>query len=399
MTERTDALVVGGGFFGASVALMLAERGLRVALLEREPELLARASYVNQARVHGGYHYPRSILTGLRSRANLPVFRRDFSDCVVGDLSHYYAVARKLSSVTARQFELFCRRIGAPLDPAPAAVRRLFEPSLVEQVYLADEPAFDALRLRDRLRERLAAARVDVRCGWWALSVREAAGGLAVRARDRGGGEVDFPAARVFNCTYSAINHLLARSGVEPVSLRLELTEMAVVDPPPALAGAAVTVMCGPFFSLMPFPPLGRFTLSHVRYTPHFSWEERPGSPAPAAVLDHPHAARPPGGFIPLGGASPRPSNGDRMIRDARRYLPCLADCRQVGSLWEVKTVLPQCEANDARPILFKPHPVPGLFSIMGGKIDNVYDLPRELDAVAGGPPRLGTTAGRPEAR
>ena len=40
--------------------------------------------------------------------------------------------------------------------------------------------------------------------------------------------------------------------------------------------------MCGPFFSLMPFPAAGLQTLSHVRYTPHFAWLERdhagPGS-------------------------------------------------------------------------------------------------------------------------
>jgi hypothetical protein len=45
--------------------------------------------------------------------------------------------------------------------------------------------------------------------------------------------------------------------------------------------------------------------------------------------------------------------------------------------------VLPQCEGNDARPILFKRHAEPaGLVSVMGGKIDNVYDLPREVEAL-----------------
>jgi hypothetical protein len=75
------------------------------------------------------------------------------------------------------------------------------------------------------------------------------------------------------------------------------------------------------------------------------------------------------------------------MSRDARRYLPCLADAPYLGSLWEVKTVLPQCEGNDARPILFKRHLEPaGLVSVMGGKIDNVYDLPREVEALLAHP-------------
>ena len=50
---------------------------------------------------------------------------------------------------------------------------------------------------------------------------------------------------------------------------------------------------------------------------------------------------------------------------------------------FEVKTVLPQSEHDDSRPILFKRcGELPGLVSVMGGKIDNVYDLPRELDGL-----------------
>ena len=58
-----DAVIIGGGFFGLSVALLLKERGLSVVVLEREKEPMLRASYNNQARVHGGYHYPRSLMT------------------------------------------------------------------------------------------------------------------------------------------------------------------------------------------------------------------------------------------------------------------------------------------------------------------------------------------------
>lgn len=63
-----DAVIIGGGFYGSAIAIYLAKtRGLRrVILLEREPELLLRTSYNNQARVHNGYHYPRSFTTSFR---------------------------------------------------------------------------------------------------------------------------------------------------------------------------------------------------------------------------------------------------------------------------------------------------------------------------------------------
>src|SRR5262249_60709325 len=81
------------------------------------------------------------------------------------------------------------------------------------------------------------------------------------------------------NCTYSRLNHVLSASKAELIPAKHELTELALVRPPDALDGAAVTVMDGPFFSLMPYPSRGLHTLSHVRYTPHYSWHDKPDAP------------------------------------------------------------------------------------------------------------------------
>ncbi len=348
-----DAIVVGGGFFGCSLALMLARGGARVRLLERSSDLLTRASLNNQARVHHGYHYPRSVLTGLRSRVNYPRFTEDFSACIESGFRHYYAVAARQSHVTARQFETFCRRIESPLQRAPVAVRRWFNPALVEQVYEVEEVAFDALKLRAALQSRLQTAKVEVSLSAEVSRVVTAGVELAT-------GEL-LLAPRVFNCTYSGLNQLLSRSGAEPIALRHELAELCIVEVPPELKSAGVTVMCGPFFSLMPFPSLQAHSLSHVRYTPHCAWED---SAAATGVA-----------------AAPRPSRFEHMRMDALRYLPALGQLRHLQSIWETKTVLPSSEQNDSRPILFRPSAVlPGLVSVMGGKLDNVYDLPAELE-------------------
>ncbi len=364
MAERTDALVVGGGFFGCRIALHLRRTLGGVVVVEREPDLLTRASYANQARVHQGYHYPRSLLTAMRSRVNFGRFIEEYPECVDRSFEKVYAVGRHFSHVTADQFRTFCDRIGAPLEPAPVAVRALFDRGNVEEVFLAQEFAFDAVKLRERMRAELRAAGIEVRTGTAATRVSAAPGGeLDVELAGPAGSSV-IRARHVLNCTYSGINELLAASGLPLVPLKHEATEMALVVPPPELAGMGVTVMCGPFFSIMPFPPRGLHTLSHVRYTPHGEWHEREGRGV---------GARPDLGALR--------SNADRMIRDAARYLPCIAGVRREDSLWEVKTVLPASEADDSRPILFRPgHGLPGLTCVMGGKIDNVYDVIQEID-------------------
>jgi glycine/D-amino acid oxidase-like deaminating enzyme len=366
-TPAYDAAVIGGGFFGAVIARYLREHGYnRVVMIEKGPDLLKRASYNNQARIHNGYHYPRNIVTALRSHVNFPRFVEDYGECVHDTFEKVYAVAKVNSKVTARQFSLFCDRIGAPLEPAPPATRDLFNPDLIEDVFTCREYAFDPDKLRGIVRRQLRESGVEVRTETEAVRVSESGGGLIL---DTSGptGNCRIEAKEVFNCTYSRINRLLRDSGLPVIPLKHELTELAVVDMPRRLKSIGITVMCGPFFSCMPFPALGRHSLSHVRYTPHVEWHDRED-----ADYRDPHL------FLD---STERKSSFAHMIRDAERYVPALSDIHQTGSLWEIKTVLPLNENDDGRPILFrKNHGLKGLTCIMGGKVDNIYDALEELD-------------------
>jgi glycine/D-amino acid oxidase-like deaminating enzyme len=363
---KFDSIVIGGGFYGARVALALRAEGDAVLLLEREPVLLGRASLVNQARVHNGYHYPRSVLTSIRSRMNYDRFRSEYGESVFERFDHYYAIARTGSKTTAPQFIQFCKRVGAPVSPAPDNVRKLFDESRVEDVMLVSECAFDAVRLRARMTSDLSRRGVEVLTG--ATASRVAREGIAARVEwSVNGSGASATTDRVFNCTYSSLNAILANSEASLIPLKRELTEMALVESPPELEGLGVTVMDGAYFSLMPYPARpGLSTLSHVRYTPHCAWLDAAGAPA----LD--------GNELLAGYATRFP----HMIRDAARFLPAIAGARYIESLWEIKAIMPRSEQDDSRPILFREsHEIPGLFSVLGAKIDSAYDVEAELAA------------------
>jgi glycine/D-amino acid oxidase-like deaminating enzyme len=366
-----DVIVVGGGFFGCRIALECASHGQAVLILELSPELMTRASYANQARVHGGYHYPRSILTALRSRANLPEFSSEYADCIDTQFDQYYAVSRQLSKVTEQQFRLFCERINAPISVAPPSIKRLFNDDLVAEVYRVQEYAFDAAKLRARLARQLADRGVAVRTGAEALKVERTSIGLLVRYLQDGATD-HASAKQVINCTYARINHLNRASGLPEIPLKHELAEIALVQPPEELRHAGVTMMCGPFFSIMPFPPRGLHSFTHVRYTPHTEWHEPGPNPCdPYRYLKE----------LTLQSAYAK------MLADAKRYMPCLEQTKRVDSLYEVKTVLPRSEGDDSRPILLRrDHGLEGYSCIMGAKIDNIYDVQKEFLANASAP-------------
>ena len=345
-----DAVVIGAGFFGCHVALRLRRLGMgHVIVVDREAGLLRRASYVNQARVHNGYHYPRSLGTAVRSRRNFVRFCTDHPFAIADGFEKIYAIARQ-SHVSPSQFVAFCGEIGAPCRESPSHLRRLFDTDLIESAFLTREVAFDAVALADDLLARLQAAGVELRLGTSARLEAADAGGATVRL---GGAAVR--ARYLFNCTYAALDDVGIR--LRNV-LKKELTEIALIEPAPVFAHIGVTVMDGPFFSTMPFPARGCHSLSHVRYTPHAAWIDT----ADALTRTTPHVGA--------------------MLRDGARYMPSLARARPLGSLFDIKVVLLSTEQDDARPILFEPSAESArVISILGGKIDNIYDV---LDVLEG---------------
>lgn len=360
-----DSIVVGGGFYGCVLAAALRQDGRRVLLLEKHTDIMQRASYANQARVHQGYHYPRSLTTALRSRLSFARFVEDFPDCIDDTFLKYYAVPNNYSKITAGQFRTFCERIGAPLQPAPRSVKALFEPAMIEDVFAVEEYAFNAVALKNRIWRRLSECVVEVSLNAQVQRVTPDRQGRLQVAVHEAGGERQVITRELFNCTYSQLNQMLANSGLPLIPLKHELAEMALVAVPDDLQNIGVTLMCGPFFSCMPFPPRRLHTLSHVRYTPHCAWHDE----GEAYVSPHERFS-----------AANKVSQCGRMLRDAARYLPALRDCRHVDSLWEVKTVLPASERDDSRPILWKrDHGFRNLHCILGGKIDNVYDVLDEV--------------------
>jgi len=362
-----SACIIGGGFYGVVIALFLkrVKRIVSVDIYEQGSSLLSRASFVNQARVHNGYHYPRSFTTAYRSRENFQRFCSDWRSCVKTDFRKYYALARRNSKVTSHQFRKFCEQIGAPLSRAEGEITQLFNPALIEAVYKVEEYAFDSVKLREWAERELRASGIRCHFGRQIINASADSGNsVKITMRDSSGIENKISYSIALNCTYSGLSQVEAYQSSGHHNLKHEIAELALIEPPLELEGIGVTVMDGPFFSTMPFPARGCHSLSHVRYTPHSFWVDRYGL-NPYDILNQ----------------STLETRVDRMIRDASRYLPVLAKSKYRESLFDVKTLLDKNESDDGRPILFRESSsTPGLYSVLGGKIDNIYDILEELD-------------------
>lgn len=359
-----DVVIIGGGFFGCVLGLLFRSVTDRVLILERGEALMERASAVNQARVHTGLHYPRSFATARRSLRDLPLFINAFEDCIQTDFRMLYAVARQNSRVSASRFETMFKDMGAAIEQASPSDRALFDADLIEAVFRCDEYAFDWKKIRENLSARLSANDVPVRFRVTADRVDRLEDGTLELSLENG---ETLTSKAVFNVTYAELNRLPSKSACKLYPLKHEHAEIALITPPTDLQGRAVTVMDGPFFSAMPFPAENLYSLTHVRYTPHAAWTDTADAPLPYETA----------------AGLPKMTRWRHMARDAARYMPCMAEAAYERSLFDVKTVPLKNEHDDGRPILFHEQPdIPGFFTVLGGKLDNIFDLIDHLPTV-----------------
>ncbi|MEP0393483.1 MAG: FAD-dependent oxidoreductase [Erythrobacter sp.] len=363
-----DYIVIGGGFYGCCLALYLRSISDKVLLVEASDALMTRASRVNQARVHTGFHYPRSAVTAVKSMLLHRKFLEDFPEAIVDEFQMLYAIAKRRSKVTAKKFHRMFGDMGAPIEIASPNDRALFDADMVEEVFACFETAFDYSVLASQMAERLDAAGIEVRLATQVNTLEAKRGGAIAGLSD--GHEVT--ARYAFNITYAQINNLLEKASLPKACLKYEAAELALITPPDQLRERGVTVMDGPFFSAMPYPSASLYSLTHVRYTPHESWSDDVGPSDPYKHFAQRHYE----------------TRYAFMLRDAQRYLPCLAGSTYDRSIFDVKTVLVKNEQDDGRPILYHQSPASSrVISILGGKIDNIYDL---FEAVKGTAPEFG---------
>lgn len=375
-TRTYDFLIIGGGIFGCYAALYLAGKGRSVLLIEKEKDLLRKASVVNQARLHAGYHYPRSVATALMSDDNKARFTAEHQAFINTQFDQYYAIDRHGSFTDGPQFERFCEHIGLPCQRVEQ--HPLFNFERLEALYLTREPTFDPILIADHYRRQLRTCEkvevqvsttveaVDTQGDWWQLRLHHADGSsTAVRM------------SQVINATYAASNAIHRLFGLEQLQLMHEISEMAFVTSP-QLGNCGLTIMDGPFASLMPYGHSGLLSLSSVAYTHHkVSYDELPTFDCQALRPD----CRPELTANCTDCRFQPASNYRKMIAQIGLYFQPEVAFHYYRSLFTIKSKLKANYIDDGRPTeisLMRENP--RFYCIFAGKINSIYEIEKIID-------------------
>lgn len=373
MKKKYDHLILGAGIYGLHAACILSQKGQKVAVVEHDSGPFQRASYINQARVHQGYHYPRSVSTAMKSAKYYKHFNEEFSFAINRAFKKIYAISSINSLSNAVQFKKFCDYVKIPAVEINKDI--YFNSQYVEAAYETEEYAFDPFMIRDFLMRKIEEKRnVDFFFNARLTGVETGNDSFTARFKEPA---LTIEAPSVINTTYASSNQILKAFGFPFMKIKYEICEVILVDVDSSLQDAGLTVMDGPFFSVMPFGLIGKHSLTSVSFTPHLtSYEALPTFPCQANY----------DGCTPeqLGNCNicpARPSTAwNYMSQLAKKYLRSDSSIKYSSSLFAIKPILTAAELDDSRPTLIRSFSEsPSFISVLSGKINTIYDLDEVL--------------------
>ncbi len=340
--------VVGAGIFGVSVAVRLARNGYKVDLYEANSDILQAASGINQYRLHRGYHYPRSKPTALSAKYSEDSFREEYGEAVREENEHYYAIAKTDSKVTGKQFIDFCKE--CELEHEEVKLDEHLHPAHIDVTIKGSESLMDPIKLREIAKKKIKREGINL-----ILNTT-----FKPEQIDKYG--------MVVNCTYANANFILEKYPEARREYQFEVCEKPILRLPDKYKGKSIVVMDGPFFCIDPYGETGLHVMGNVVHAIH------------ATNV----------GFFPIVPENIKPllnkgiiknppiTNIKAFLKVAEKFMPDLKNAEHIGSMYTVRTVLPNVDSTDERPTLVSKIG-DKIIHVFSGKIGNCVEAAEEV--------------------
>jgi hypothetical protein len=364
---KYDHIILGAGIYGLYSALVLAKKDRKVLVIEMDPAGFSRATFVNQARVHNGYHYPRSLSTAKKSAEYFNRFSKDFSFAINNKFKKIYSISKEFSYTSSEQFKRFCNNASIPCKKV--YLNSILNKDVVEASFEVDEYSFDAQIIKNFFVEELSKyTNVTISYNTFPTEVKKNETEFIMKLNSNS----TTSTASVINTTYASTNQIAQLFGFNKFKIKYEICEIILCDVPKNIKKIGITMMDGPFFSLMPFGKTGHHSLTSVTFTPHKTSYNN----LPTFNCQTPKTGCSPKCLRNCNTCPNRPHTAwPYMNQLAQKYL---VDTKitYLDSYFAIKPILKTSELDDSRPTVIRHFSEkPEFISILSGKINTIYDL------------------------
>jgi D-amino-acid oxidase len=314
--------VIGGGIFGGTAAILLANEGCEVTVYQKTQDLMQGASAKNQLRVHRGYHYPRSKETALSAKRSEAKFKSYYRAAVDDTNRHLYAIAKIGSRTTPAEFEQFMDEVRLSYKKLGKddAAHTLFREGMIAAIYEVKESLYSPDRLREILKRKFSDAHV----------------------RTKFGHEVDLKTVQ------DKHQYIISATYANPVTTdqeyQFEVCEKPMVKLPDEFKKTSILILDGPFMGVDPVPFTPYHILDSVKDAIHHT-NIGIKTEVPEYLQTYMEKS-----LI----KKPEKSRYKLFIRTGQKFYTNFNPVEYKGSYFVVRAVLPYRDHDDARPSIIR---------------------------------------------
>lgn len=340
--------IVGAGIFGCIAALKLRQRfpRARIHVYDRHPDIFREASGINQYRLHEGYHYPRSPETVEQCLVGIESFLTEYHNCTVTNVDSQYCIAKENSLISGVDYLRFLTDHKLPYYEPRKQNSNCLNYDNIDTAIWVNEQLLDIVKFKFTISEQLRRNKIAV-----ILNT-----------------EFDYSMSTyykyVINCTYSNLNSLLDEN--DRINYQFELCEKPVIELPVQFKKKSFVVLDGPFMCIDPLGDTQLHVMGHVKHAIHHTNVGK--------FPEIPEEFEP---LMNIGITVPKITNFSKFCLDGQRFFNNF-NPKHIGSMYTIRTVLPNREEDDARPSYVTRHNEK-LYSIFSGKISTAVEIANQL--------------------
>ena len=220
-----DKIIIGAGLYGLYSALYCGKKNENVLVIEKDDQAFKRATYINQARVHMGYHYPRSYSTAIKSANYFEKFNKDYGFSILTEFDQIYATSKHFSWTNAKQFKKFCDNAKIMCEEVPTD--KYFNSDMCDGAFLTEEYTYDAHILRDFLLKEISKySNIQIKYSTDITKIYKQNTVYTVVDSN----ENEYSAPFILNSTYASTNEINKLLGFEPFKIKYELCEIILCE-------------------------------------------------------------------------------------------------------------------------------------------------------------------------
>jgi hypothetical protein len=320
--------------------IKLSTIGYKIDLFESKNDIMSAASGINQYRVHRGYHYPRSFDTIISCKNNEASFIKNYNRSIINDMDHFYAISSNDSLTTAEEYL-------SVLDNAKLEWQIADNLPECDVTVKVKEKLYDHNILKKICKERIHG------------------NGINLILNKKITRELKEYKYKVY-ATYSALNDL----NDEKQNYQFELCEKPVFKLPSRYKNKSIVVMDGPFMCFDPLANTDHHVAGNVVHAIHVrnTGKKPEVPPSYKKYLNK--------GII----KNPKYTNVERFIESAKKFFPEIEQAKHLGSMYTIRTVLPNKDTTDERPTIVKKQD--NNFILFSGKVGNCVEASNEIVSI-----------------